>query len=274
MHILSLIPDKLGPVNRKQKFFLYLFCFFVAYWLILFASGSKYGFFNNLFGLLYSVMAVAAGVIALFYSRNSNYEKHILRGLFWVGLGLFCWGIGGVIWSYYSIIQGIILPYPSLADIFYLPSVFFYSIGVVYFTQSTNYFKNFQNNKNKLGIFARIIFTSVFTFYILTTILRGGILYDPQDSFLVNFLNIAYPCIDFVGLAVAVFVSDLFIKDLKTKQGLQIFVLALGLLMMFISDSMLSFYIIHHYYYDGDVTDLLYVISISIMSFSTLAFCA
>ena len=198
----------------------------------------------------------------------------IHRGLLFGGLGLLCWGIGGMIWMYYTIFQNIVLPYPSVTDIFYLPSTLFYSLGVIYFARASGSELKFKNTPERLFVVTSTVIISIISYYFLVTIARGGKLFDSEYSPLENFLNIAYPCMDFVGLTIAVLVSGLSFKYIIPKYKIALMALTCGLVIMFISDSLLNYLIIHGKYYNGCLSDLSFVFGVSLLIFGVLGFCS
>jgi hypothetical protein len=60
----------------------------------------------------------------LFYTKLEKIEIQRFRFIF---LSLICWLIGELIYVYYQFLLGIALPYPSIADIFYLSATIFLS---------------------------------------------------------------------------------------------------------------------------------------------------
>ena len=71
------------------------------------------------FGL--TIMALAAGVGCLFRSRRETGRHRLFWSL--IGASAFSWGIGQAIWTWYEVVQGREVPFPSLADVGYLCAV-------------------------------------------------------------------------------------------------------------------------------------------------------
>lgn len=263
-------------LDRRQKIVIYVFIFFFIYYAVLSVLHITEGFYNDLYGLLLGVVVLASGVISMVYYheqyQNTN-SKTILKGLFILGLGLFCWGIGTIVWIYYSMVFGIVLAYPSIADIFYLPSVVLYCTGI-FLLLSQNFQKKFKDKNEIIRIITICIFISIVTFYMMVTIVRGGKIYDSEVSLLTNILNILYPCFDFVGLILAFFISGITMSNLKSKYGKLLFILAIGLVLMFISDSLLAYFTLNNFYYNGGFTDFLFTVSTLTIIFSLMGLCS
>ncbi len=265
--------NKITPeINVGQRIFLVIFLGVILYTFFLSVSQLTQSIYNDMPGLLLGLIVVTAGFICLNKRSVWKNQKNISRGLLLSGMGLVFWGTGNIIWSYYSIFNGVVLAYPSLADIFYLPSVFLYTSGIIFFNQ--DFQQKPRNKKEMTRMTVAIIFISVISFCMMATIIRGGKFYDPEATIALNVLNMAYPCIDFVGLILAIFLSGLTFKDFKSKYGSLVFLLNIGLVLMFIADSFLSYFVTNSLYYNGGFTDFLFTIAMSTIIFSLLAFCS
>lgn len=258
-------------VNRKQEIFLGLAIFVIFYWIVLFANNHTSGLYNNLFEVFFSAVPLSAGIVALANLFRWKKGETVRQGIFFGGLGLLCWGIAGVFWSYYNFHDAIAAPYPSLADLFYLPSMILFSIAAVYFSQASGSDLKFKNTRSKFFI---TIFISVISYYLLLTIVRDGKLFDSGDSFVKNFLDIAYPCIDFVGLILVIFISGLSFKYIVHKYKIALISIIFGLVLMFISDSLFSYLMVKGTYYSADICDLSFLLATTAFTFGLLGFCA
>ena len=222
---------------------------------------------------MYALIPMIVGVISLKNISLWQSQEMIRKGLFWAGIGLFSWGTGGLIWLYYSFFENIILPYPSIADLFYLPGALFYSLGVIYFARASGSDLKLKKMSAKIFVVTSTIVISVVSYYVLVTIARGGTLFDPESSILKNFLNIAYPCMDFVGLTIAVLVTGISLKNIVPKYRIALVGLTCGLVLMFVSDSLLTYFIIQGIYYTGCLCDLSFCVAILTFTFGVLGFC-
>ena len=59
----------------------------------------------------------AAAACAVAYRRVAGSARY---GWALIGAGMAAWMLGQLIWCYYELIKGWVMPYPSLADVFYL----------------------------------------------------------------------------------------------------------------------------------------------------------
>jgi len=113
-------------VNIYQKAFTVYLLLLVVFWIGLYMSGSKTGTANYLYSLLFGLIPLIGGAIAMNGSRIwGTFRSALGKAVFFTGLGLFCWGTGAMVWAYYNFVKGVAAPYPSLADIGFAPSIFF-----------------------------------------------------------------------------------------------------------------------------------------------------
>jgi hypothetical protein len=125
-------------LNRYQIACFVFLLFLIFYWTILFISGETTSFYNYLYSFLFGLIPLVGGFTAMLHSRNwGRFKSTLGKAIFFIGLGLFCWGTGETIWSYYNFFVGEPAPYPSLADIGFAPSIFFYGLGAVYLSSAT-----------------------------------------------------------------------------------------------------------------------------------------
>jgi len=68
--------------------------------------------------IIIGLAAAAAGVACIAASRRQSGWPG--RGWLLIGLGMIAWAVGEAIWSDYEVVQGREVPFPSLADAFFL----------------------------------------------------------------------------------------------------------------------------------------------------------
>ena len=97
---------------------------FFTYVIISLVDVERSGFFNSIPS---SVILSIGTVISLNLLSRTILEKIEIRRFRFIFLALICWLIGELIYVYYQSVLGIALPYPSIADIFYLSATVFLS---------------------------------------------------------------------------------------------------------------------------------------------------
>ncbi len=261
-------------MNVPQKvcagFFLFLFIF----WCLLFFSGTTEGFYNYLFSFLFGLTPLIGGFAAIESARVwGGLKSAVGRAVFFIGFGIFLWGGGETIWSYYNFFLGVPAPYPSLADVGFAPSIFFYGLGAIYLARATGarYVLRDHWYAKGFAIIAPLII-AVLSYYMLVILARGGVLIPQDEGLLKTILDIAYPVGDFVGLAIAVVVGGLSFKYLGGRYQMDIYAILLGLGVMFVADTIFSYTTTVGTYYNADFGDLVLALGTSLLAFGVLGF--
>ncbi len=260
-------------LNVPQKICLVFLLFLFVFWIALFASGFTDGFYNYLYSFLFGLIPFVGGMIAMARSRLwGGFKSAVGKAVFFIGLGIFLWGCGEIIWSYYNFFLGVPAPYPSLADIGFAPSIFFYGLGAFYLSKATGAKFGLRNPYAKVFVLIAPVIILAVSYYVSVTIARGGILVPPLETPLKTFFDIAYPLGDFVGLTIAVLVSGLSFRYLGGKYKMDIMAVLSGLGVMFVADSIFSYTTTVGTYYNGDFGDLMLTLGLFLLTFGVLGF--
>lgn len=260
-------------LNTSQKICLGFFGLLIIFWIALFINGSTISFYNYLYSFLFGLIPFIGGFVTMIRSRVwGTFKSAVGKAVFFIGLGLFCWGSGEMTWSYYNFFMGIPAPYPSLADIGFAPSIFFYGLGAVYLSKATGAKFALRNKYAKVFAVIAPIGVLLISYYVLIIIARGGVFIPPNEPPLKAFLDIAYPFGDFVALTLSVVISGLSFKYLGGRYKLDIFAILSGLGVMFIADSLFSYTTTAGTYYNGDIGDLALTIGMFLLTFGVLGF--
>jgi hypothetical protein len=97
---------------------------FFTYVIISLIDVERSGFFNSIPSSVILSVGTIVSLKLLFYTKLEKIEIHRFRFIF---LSLICWLIGELIYVYYQTFLGIAVPYPSIADMFYLLGTVFLS---------------------------------------------------------------------------------------------------------------------------------------------------
>lgn len=203
-----------------------------------------------------------------------RFKSAVGKAVFFTGLGIFCWGTGEMIWSYYNFFVGEPAPYPSLADLGFAPSIFFYGLGAIYLAKATGAKYGLRNMYAKAFVLLAPIVLLVVSYYAFVVIARGGVLVPPGETPLKVVLDIAYPLGDFLALTIAVIVSGLSFKYLGGKYVFDIVSILLGLAVMTVADAVFSYTTTLGIFYNGQFGDLLLTLGLFFLTFGVLGFCA
>ncbi|HSE57055.1 MAG TPA: hypothetical protein VLB02_03150 [Candidatus Paceibacterota bacterium] len=261
-------------INTYQKFFLTFLALILVFWAVLFLSDIKEGFYNYLYSFLFGLIPLIGGIIGMRGAQSwGGLKSAVGKALFFISFGIFLWGCGEAIWSYYNFFEGVPAPYPSLADLGFAPSIFFYGLGSIYLAKATGAKFGLRSTGAKIFAYLAPIAIFVFSYYVLVTVARGGVLVPEGESLLKTILDIAYPVGDFIGLAVSVVISGLSFKYLGGRYILDIASILLGLAVMFIADSIFSYTTTAGTYYNANFGDLILTLGVFFLAFGVVGFC-
>lgn len=195
------------------------------------------------------------------------------KAVFFVSLGLLLWGLGESIWSYYNFFKGVPAPYPSLADIGFAPSIFFWILGTAYMSRATGaLFVLKKSRKAKMLVFALPIILLIPSYYIQIHVAKGGVLVPDGETMLKTVLDVAYPFGDFLALIFAALVAILSYRYFGGIYRRAVYYLLAGLAVMYCADSVFSYTTTKETYYNADWGDLLLTIGLFLITFGILAF--
>lgn len=258
-------------INSYQKVCLAFLLLLIAFWSLLFFKGSKDGFSNYVYSFLFGLIPLVGGFVSMINARIWG-RSAVGKAVFFTGLGLFLWGCGESIWSYYNFFLHVPAPYPSVADIGFAPSIFFYGLGAFYLSKATGAKFGLQKKYAKLFTIVVPFIILAISYYILVVVARGGVLIPAGETPLKAILDIAYPLGDFVSLTLAVVISGLSFKYFGGSYVFDAISILIGLGVMFIADSVFSYTTTVGTYYNGNWGDLLLTLGLFFLTFGILGF--
>lgn len=259
--------------NRYQKISVIFLGALILFWAALFVTHTTSGFYNYLYSFLFGLIPLLAGIVVIF-STNSwgGFKTAIGKAVFFIGVGIFLWGCGETIWSYYNFFLGVAAPYPSLADVGFAPSVFFYGLGTFYLSKASGAKYGLRSKKAKIFSVVIPVIIFVVSYYVLVVVARQGVLVPDGESPLKAFLDVVYPLGDFLSLAIATVITGLSFRYMGGLHKFNIISILLGLTIMFIADSIFSYTTTVGTYYNANFGDLVLTLGVFFLSLGVLGF--
>lgn len=261
-------------VNVYQKIIAAYFVAMVVLWAGLFITKHKSGDWNYWYSFLFGLIPLVGGVMGVFRARLWGGLKSTLgRAIFFVSFGLILWGFGETIWSYYNFFRHVAAPYPSLADIGFAPSIFFWALGAAYLSVATGaLFALKKSHLTKFLVLLAIVVLCVPSYYIQIHVARGGVLIPKGETVLKTVLDITYPFGDFLALIFAAIVYVLSRRYFGGIYRRAVIYLLSGLAVMYCADSVFSYTTTKGTYYNADWGDLLLALGLFLITYGILAF--
>lgn len=181
--------------------------------------------------------------LGIYASLKIGLRNFVGKGLFFLGLTSLFSFIGYVLWDYYSVVMGIELPYPSLADVSWALGVPAAILGVAFILRIYQPQLKSRFILEALGIF--IVATLVVVYFI-------GVPDLTDATWSSGFFDVFYTITDVIWLALA-FIT-LRIAGGKIFNGLLVYTIAI--LILAIGDILFAIRSSNETYFYGDISDL------------------
>lgn len=258
--------------NKYQQLAIVYFIGLVGLWAYIQLIGSKSGDLNYWYSFLFGLVPLVGGVIGMFRSKVWGGLRSTLgRAVFFVSLGLVCWGVGESIWSYYNFFENVAAPYPSWADLGFAPSIFFWVIGAGFLSHASGAWLRLKRSWHaKTYTALAIAGLTVLSYYLLVKVARNNTLVPEGETLLKVILDIAYPLGDFLGAILAFLVITLSFKYLGGLYKYAIGAVLLGLGVMYVGDFVFSYTTTVGTYYNADWGDLLLSTGLFLLTYGVL----
>jgi hypothetical protein len=160
-------------------------------------------------------------------------------------IGIFFWFLGELTWAIYSLILEIAIPYPSVADAFWLTG---YTLLLLALTAYLYLVK---------PAISKTILAAASTIVLILGILSTYFLIAPalmqETNLITKTIDVAYPTLDFIMLTLTITGLIVLAKSRVTKSWI---LFNTGILMTAIGDSLFSYATAHNTYYEGHPLEL------------------
>jgi hypothetical protein len=189
-------------------------------------------------------------VLAAFSLRMYRRDKWFGRADSFLFVGFLLWFLGEFAWSFYSLFLGVRIPYPSLADVFWLAAYPFVVAGMLVFIYPFRAAISIRN----------IVAAHVVSLLAIILVLAGLII--PVLSFSsdisTNVVGFAYPMLDIALLSVAIMGIALFWGGKIVRSW---YWLIAGAVLMSVGDILFSYLTARRIYYSGHPLELFFEFS-------------
>jgi len=224
----------------------------VAGLTLLYALQGYYPNFISLFSNTFPSIIAGAAVVSSSFSLDKYChrvkEKFSMVWLFFT-CGLFLWFVGEALWTGYTLVLGIEMPYPSLADVFLLSGYIPFFIALYLYVKI---FGSVLSNRILIVSLATTVALAIsVSMALLTPIL------STQDSATV-IIDIAYPILGICLLSVAVLGLLIFAKGNLGKSWALI---NAAIILNTWGYALFSYTTSRGTYYSGHPIDLLYAVA-------------
>lgn len=201
---------------------------------------------------------IIAGVAALssFFALRRYWDKigsRISRIWLCFTLGMLLWFLGELCWAVYAMFLNVEIPFPSIADVFWLSGYLPLFIALLLYVEI------FQPAITvKLFLVAGAIVASM-SAIIFSSLMIPVLANASQQDMVTLGVSLAYPALDlFLFLEAILGVSVFTISKLKGRIGVAWHFMNAAILLNVIADMAFSYTTLNNTYYDGHPLELLY----------------
>lgn len=271
-YLYQIVKGQKTGINKFQKILIIYFCLATAYLTTLHFTGLRTSFWNYIWNIFIALVPLIGGITGFFIAKSWGlWKSSIGKALLFLSTGLFSWGVGNVIWTYYNFFRSEPIPYPSLADAGYLPSYLLWTAGIIYLPHAIGGKFGFRSLYSKFLIILIPVSVLALSFNLVAFITKSNIIFAPFTLYTKFFFDIAYPAGDAIILTAALVVGTSF-KFFGGKYKLSIYTILLGFCFQYIADFLFSYSTTIDTYYNGAITDLFFISGLSLITFGVLGF--
>lgn len=253
--------------NNVAKIILVIYTALIFFWFWILSNGFQEGVFNNLYGAFYPLISLIGGLYGIFYlsKKWGGYKSVIGKGIFFLSLGLLAEVFGQWAWTYYTMIQKIEVPYPSIADIGYFAIIPLYSYAMYNFAKASGVKIGLKSFFGKIqAIIIPLIMVSIAYFLFFKNISLDF------SNPLKTFFDFGYPGFEIIAVSIAILTYSL---SRNIDGGIirsKILFIILALIFQYITDYTFLYQVATGTYYNGGIVDLLYTTSFVIMTLAII----
>lgn len=271
-YLYQIVTTQKTGINTFQKVLAVCFCILLVYWLVLYLGSFKTSIWNDLYSFSFGLIPLIGGGVGLLIAQSWGlFKSTIGKAILFLSAGLFSWGIGSLIWSYYNFFIGILAPYPSLADIGYIPSYFLWTIRIINLPHAIGGKINFRRKYREMLLMLIPVFVLTLSYCLFVIITKNNVVFAPLQDSTKFFFDIAYPAADTIILTTALVLGTSF-RFFGGKYKLSIYSILIGFVFMYIGDFMFSYMTTTGKYYNGGITDLFFTIGMFFLTFGIFGF--
>lgn len=246
------------PVNFSSKVIIGFFIVLVVWWFFILTKGLQNTNQNYFYGVLEGVLPVVGAIFGFTNSKKWGwFDSAMGRSVFFLSSGLLTWGIGTIVFGYYNIFLQIAVPYPSVADGFYIISWVLWAISMINLSRATGIKFRLGNLTGRLMLFFIPVIAIIFSYYALIVVARQGV-FGFSGDVLTTFFNLAYPIGDIVILTIALLIYGLSFNYLGGFFKWPIIIILAGFVMNYVGDFFFVYLTTKGTYFVADWVDLIY----------------
>lgn len=253
-------------MNKKFKLYaiVTISSLMLTTWAVIFFTGTREQNLNYWWQIAMGLSALVFAVFGILTAAKWNWLKSgVGRGVFFISLGLLMWSFGQLGWSYFLFADpGTEAPQSHLLDIVDFSAIPLWFIGILMLSKATGAKYGLKKISGQILVFLVSVIMIFLSYYFLVEVARGGAAYFEQ-TFWKSFFDLGYSIGDAIITTTAIAIFALSWKMLGGRFRLPIIVILVGFVLLYFADFSFSYYDGKGVYYNGNITDLLFMLAIT-----------
>ena len=248
--------------DRFSKCVLGWFVAMTLWWVLLMMSEATEAQ-RLTFGAVYgTVLTICATVVGLKASTYWGGKKSVMgRGVMFLSLGMFAQFFGQITFSFYNIVLGVEIPYPSIADVGYFGVIPFYIIGILYLAKASGIVVGLRSLTSQVQA---VLIPAAMVIFSYVMFLRE---YSFADvDLLTAFLDFGYPIGQGLFVALALLTYSLSRGILGGLMRTRILFILIAFVLQYVADFNFLYQNIAGTWINGGYGDYLYLIAYLVMA--------
>ena len=259
------MDTRVARITTPELIAVGLFIIFTVWWLYLYFFHDLTLTQHNLYwAALYQTVAIWGGLFGLISSRRwGGYRSLMGQAIIFFSVGLLFQSLGQTVFSYYTTLRGVDLPYPSLADVGYFGSVILYILGIWCLARVAGVGTSLRNLDSKL-------FTLLVPFLALIAsygLFLRGYVFDWSAPLRV-ILDFGYPLGEAIYVSIAALTLMLSWNLLRGIMRWPLVFVMIALIAQYIAEFNFLYQALNETWINGGYGDFLYLLAYFLMALS------
>jgi hypothetical protein len=235
--------------------------------IILFVTATKEQTINYWWAAGLALLAITSGLFGLITAKNWSWLKSgVGQGVFFISLGTIMWGIGQAGWTYYLFKDPTVASPPSrILDVLFMSSIPFWLYGILKLSRATGAKYGLRKKSGKILAILLILIMAVASYYVLVVVARGGMDYFNDKPLFDIVVDLGYSIGEGIIFTLALVIFGLSWKYLGGRFKNPILTILTGFGILFFADFAFSYLNGQEKYYNGDISDLLFLVAFSVL---------
>jgi hypothetical protein len=245
---------------------LFMLAGFTVWWVFLYFSPATTDLQKEYFSASYGLVALIGGLYGLLVSRRfGGFKSFLGLAVFFFSAGLLAQEFGQLVYSYYSLVLGIEIPYPSLGDLGYAGSVALYMLGIYFLAKACTIQYLLEKPLSKVVFVVVPALLLGFTYWVF--------LKDYQMDFsdpLKVFLDLGYPLGQSLYISMAVLLLLLSGKYLGGLMKERVLLFLGALLVQYVADFYFLFLVSREIFDTAGISEYIYLLAYFFMTLALI----